>query len=313
MENLPELLRQIRLRHGITQEQLAARLGVSFTSVNRWESGHVAPRAPQRAQLRELLVAEGLMPLAKMGQGGTQTHEQNTEVEELRSLFDQGDLDALVGRVESTVFEAKSCDAYNLEDSRARIELAKDVSALANSDGGYLVIGAKTEHVDATDEDRVVELELRAEDGFPFEKYHGCIREIVYGSISGLDVRWVGHREKPSAGLATIYVPRQPEERRPFLVAQAKSSGKTDGAVFGIFVRRGAGNVPYTAEQLRKAVRDGASEGSRRLSRIEQSLLRIEDVAKDLLPSAASTQGIPFRPATVDPLGAAIRRILESD
>lgn len=45
---IPALLRSIRSRLNLTQEQLAERLGVSFTTVNRWEGGN---NTPQRAAL----------------------------------------------------------------------------------------------------------------------------------------------------------------------------------------------------------------------------------------------------------------------
>ena len=36
----------IRSRLGLTQEQMAHLLGVSFASVNRWEAGHSSPAGP---------------------------------------------------------------------------------------------------------------------------------------------------------------------------------------------------------------------------------------------------------------------------
>ena len=36
----------IRRKLGVTQEQMARLLGVSFVSVNRWEGGHSAPTGP---------------------------------------------------------------------------------------------------------------------------------------------------------------------------------------------------------------------------------------------------------------------------
>lgn len=48
---LPELLRTIRAKLSLTQEQLGERLGVSFATVNRWEGGD---RKPQRAALEAI-------------------------------------------------------------------------------------------------------------------------------------------------------------------------------------------------------------------------------------------------------------------
>jgi len=52
-EDIAATLRSIRSKLNLTQEQLAARLGVSFATVNRWEGG---ANAPQRAA-REVIVA----------------------------------------------------------------------------------------------------------------------------------------------------------------------------------------------------------------------------------------------------------------
>jgi transcriptional regulator with XRE-family HTH domain len=38
----------IRKKLGLTQEQMARILGVSFASVNRWEGGHSSPTGPNR-------------------------------------------------------------------------------------------------------------------------------------------------------------------------------------------------------------------------------------------------------------------------
>src|SRR5690348_5196598 len=47
-ESVPTILRAIRTKLDLTQEQLAERLGTSFATVNRWEGG---TNRPQRAAL----------------------------------------------------------------------------------------------------------------------------------------------------------------------------------------------------------------------------------------------------------------------
>jgi transcriptional regulator with XRE-family HTH domain len=44
----PRKLSDIRHRLGLSQEQMARLLGVSFASVNRWEAGHSSPTGPTR-------------------------------------------------------------------------------------------------------------------------------------------------------------------------------------------------------------------------------------------------------------------------
>lgn len=45
------LVKVLRRRLGLTQEQFAHRLGVTFASVNRWENGQVKPSPMARQKL----------------------------------------------------------------------------------------------------------------------------------------------------------------------------------------------------------------------------------------------------------------------
>lgn len=47
-------LKEVRRKLKLTQEALAHRLGVSFTSVNRWENGQTQPSPLARKQIVEL-------------------------------------------------------------------------------------------------------------------------------------------------------------------------------------------------------------------------------------------------------------------
>ena len=38
-----DVIRKVRKKLGISQQQLAKALSVSFASINRWENGHVIP------------------------------------------------------------------------------------------------------------------------------------------------------------------------------------------------------------------------------------------------------------------------------
>ena len=49
-QNLPELVKEVRRQLGISQEDLARELGVSFATVNRWENGKSQPSKLARAQ-----------------------------------------------------------------------------------------------------------------------------------------------------------------------------------------------------------------------------------------------------------------------
>ncbi len=53
-EELPKKIKAIRQHLKLSQEELANKLGVSFTSVNRWENGQTKPSKLARKQLEAL-------------------------------------------------------------------------------------------------------------------------------------------------------------------------------------------------------------------------------------------------------------------
>ena len=53
------LIRELRNRLGLTQEKLAAKLGVTFPTINRWENGRAKPSPLALKQIEELLIDLG--------------------------------------------------------------------------------------------------------------------------------------------------------------------------------------------------------------------------------------------------------------
>lgn len=50
-DDLPRHIKTLRKQLGLSQEELAQKLGVSFTSVNRWENGQTKPSKLARRQI----------------------------------------------------------------------------------------------------------------------------------------------------------------------------------------------------------------------------------------------------------------------
>lgn len=42
-KDIPKMIRELRSALGLTQEQFAAKVGVTFSTVNRWENGKGKP------------------------------------------------------------------------------------------------------------------------------------------------------------------------------------------------------------------------------------------------------------------------------
>lgn len=58
-KDLGRLVKSLRELLGLSQEKLAGRLGVTFSSVNRWENGHTKPSPLALKQIEDLVTALG--------------------------------------------------------------------------------------------------------------------------------------------------------------------------------------------------------------------------------------------------------------
>ncbi|MCT7969006.1 helix-turn-helix domain-containing protein [Laspinema sp. D1] len=59
---IPELIKTLRKRMNLSQEKFAARLGVSFQTINRWECGRATP-----SQMAIKLIELQLRQMGKQG------------------------------------------------------------------------------------------------------------------------------------------------------------------------------------------------------------------------------------------------------
>lgn len=57
--DIPRLIRELRGRTGLTQEKFAAKLGVTFPTINRWENGRARPSPLAMQKIEELLSSMG--------------------------------------------------------------------------------------------------------------------------------------------------------------------------------------------------------------------------------------------------------------
>ena len=57
--NISRVERELRERTGLTQEKFAARLGVTFPTINRWENGRAKPSPLAMQKIEDLLRSMG--------------------------------------------------------------------------------------------------------------------------------------------------------------------------------------------------------------------------------------------------------------
>ena len=53
-KDIPKIVKKLRTEMGLTQEQFAAKVGVTFSTVNRWENGKGKPSPLAMKQIEEL-------------------------------------------------------------------------------------------------------------------------------------------------------------------------------------------------------------------------------------------------------------------
>ena len=57
--NMPRLVKRLRERTGLSQEKFAAKLGVTFPTINRWENGRAKPSPLAMQRIEALLRSMG--------------------------------------------------------------------------------------------------------------------------------------------------------------------------------------------------------------------------------------------------------------
>lgn len=66
--NISLLIRNLRHLTGLSQEQFAATLGVAFSTINRWENGHIQPSPLALKQIKAMLCELNHSPVVQQQQ-----------------------------------------------------------------------------------------------------------------------------------------------------------------------------------------------------------------------------------------------------
>ena len=167
-----------------------------------------------------------------------------------------GEHDALIGVAESLEIEFKG-QPFDLSDPKSKAELAKDVSAFCNADGGIIVIGVRT----SSEGDRRVDVasEVRPVPRARIDpkQYEDVIAMGVYPPPEGVSIE-LHSVEGVEAVVASIRIPPQPVAGRPFLVVRDLSrKANRSGAWFGLYRRTPSSARPVTAQEVHTLIRDG--------------------------------------------------------
>lgn len=215
----------------------------------------------------------------------------SNSTDRVRACLSSGDLGELKGLAEDDELECKA-EPYRLNRSaQQKQELAKDVAALANANGGLILVGAKTRKMEDSAREKIVETRPFPSSLVDVEQYMDILNAWITPAIDGLEVRWHPTDEN-GRGLMTISLPQQPKDRWPFLVIRhLDEEGKRSETVFGYFERKQDWVDHYSVEQLRSFLNTGFRYEE--LIREEFSALRAE--VSQMLPEPVATANLEAR------------------
>ncbi|MEV5915198.1 RNA-binding domain-containing protein [Streptomyces chartreusis] len=138
----------------------------------------------------------------------------------------QGQWDSLLGLPETSWLDVKS-SIYALDQPGPRAELCKDVAAMANAQGGLLLIGLRTELVEGRE--IISELKPVPQRLTDPGRHRKILTEQVRPPVRELHIEWVPCEE--DSGVLVIHIPPQPSSDKPFVVPATDPKGREGVAV----------------------------------------------------------------------------------
>lgn len=204
-----------------------------------------------------------------------------------------GEFDDLKGAIEDEQIQFKGSpyQLFGPNSEAAKYELAKDASALANANGGIIMIGFLT----LKDQSSAIEyveccrpFELSC---FDDDQYRKILNEWIYPQIKPMEIKCFQLASDVNRGVVAISVGIGAVKDKPYLVTKTvQPDGKIRGNVFGYF-ERVQDAIPETpAERLRDLLKDGM-----RFSEITQRLDSIEVfLGRQSLAASVSTEPSSF-------------------
>lgn len=178
--------------------------------------------------------------------------------DKILELLQEANFESLIGEFENDWLECKR-QPYAIDKDEQKLELAKDVSSLANADGGLLLIGLSTvkNPVHGMDQiDRVRPFPIRMLDP---NRYIQILTDWLWPPIDNLEINVFPLSTDNSKGVAVIEVPSVSGPDRPVIVAKTMlDSPRKIEILFGYCERKQAHVAHHDVERLQALLRDGS-------------------------------------------------------
>lgn len=192
-----------------------------------------------------------------------------TTPKEVLEKLETGDFDALIGLMECEWLDAKETP-YHLDTSKQKLEIAKDVTAMANASGGIIVIGFDCEKQLTTAGEQISKVNWFPISLISPDKWNQILTDLVHPSPHGVSVRVFEAQD--DKGVAAIVIDAAAMTEKPYLVGKMMDENGTNiGSYFGYFQRKGDTTPPISIARIQQQLSAGM-----RWSSIDQRLQAIE-------------------------------------
>jgi hypothetical protein len=210
-------------------------------------------------------------------------------VEEILRSLDSGNFESLVGLVEDFQTEAKGAPYQLSLGDAQKHELAKDVSALANADGGIILLGFRTVKDDLNPIEKIEECRPFESAMVDAEQYRKVLEDWIYPPLHLIQIlSYLAPSDKTKCVVA-IVVPRTATGEKPFVVTKSiLPTGMTRGTLVGYYERVQDRIPPTSPQSIRTQLRDGM-----RFGELSERLSSIESIVSNMsLPPSPAVSGL---------------------
>ncbi|MFZ2148254.1 MAG: ATP-binding protein [Sedimentisphaerales bacterium] len=204
-------------------------------------------------------------------------------IQQCLDVLESRDFNNLIGTIESEVLEFKG-DLYQLDLEKEKLELAKDVSALANLSGGIILIGVGTSITEEHPHETIDRIRPFDESLINIMQYEDVIGSWIYPKIN-TEIKWIPFQTESQKGIVYIRIPETEVGKNPFLVTKIlEENDKVLGNVVGFFQRKRDRVIHMTVQELQHVFKDG---------------LRFDEKLAEVLETVRSRSG--FAPMQIAP------------
>ncbi len=201
-------------------------------------------------------------------------------IDKLEDILARGAFDELRGEYENQWFDAKK-QPYQIEFERQKAEMARDVASLANLDGGYILIGVRTESESVPHAGDIIKeihpFEPALVDTDQLEK---ILRSSIIPVPDGIEIRWNPTSDELDKGVVSIRVPPQPDTSKPFLHYYVNDKDKRDGVYVGYAMRIGSTTQSQAIQDVQRWLRAGLNYEREIVSRLEAMEARLQSMSE---------------------------------